>query len=101
MDCASDSFFEMFKSVSRQNSKIYEDVFKCLPSNQAKTFKSMNDFVNSPKLANTDPNKAKQFLDEHVSGFIVDFPLEFLENEDSFFPSVISKEGIVPNIVWT
>jgi len=61
----------------------------------------MNDFINSPKLANTNPSKAKQLLEDHVSGFVVDFPLEFLENESSFFPSVTTKEGIVPSIVWT
>lgn len=100
-DCASDQFFSLFKKVSKQNSKIYEDLFKCLPSNEAKTFESMTEFVNQPKLAKTDPNKARQLLENHVSGFIVDFPLEFLQDESRFFPSMNTKEGLVPVIVWT
>lgn len=101
MDCASDRFFRFFKRVSAQNSRIYEDVFKCLPSNEARTFTSMNEFVSQPKLAKTDPNKAKDLLETHTSGFIVDFPLEFLSEESSFFPSINTKEGLVPVIVWT
>lgn len=101
MDCASDTFFRLWKNVSKQNSKIYEEVFKCLPSNAAKTFPLMNDYVNEPKLGKTDPTKAKTLLDDCVSGYIVDFPLEFLSEESSFFPSMNTKEGLVPVIVWT
>jgi phospholipase D1/2 len=101
MDCASDKFFKFFKEVSAQNSKIYEDCFKCLPSNEARTFPLMHGYVGEPKLAKTDPHRAKKLLEEHVSGFVVDFPLEFMSEESSFFPSINTKEGLVPAIVWT
>lgn len=101
MDCASNHFFKLWQNTSNQNSRIYEDIFKCLPSNEATTFTTMNEYASQPKLMNTDPNRAKKLLEEHVSGFIVNFPLEFLSEESSFFPSINTKEGIVPVIVWT
>ncbi len=58
-DCASDEFFELFKEVSKQNTKIYEDVFKCLPSNEVKTFTDMTNFATQPCLSKTDPKKVK------------------------------------------
>lgn len=64
MDCATDKFFNFFKRVSAQNTRIYEDCFKCLPSNEAKTFTSMNEYSNQTKLAKSDPYKVNRFLVE-------------------------------------
>lgn len=100
MDCATDEFFKFWKKVSTQNTLIYEDVFKCLPSNEARNFTAMEEYKNQPKLATTDPVRAKKLMSDHISGFIVDFPLNFLCDE-SFFPSINTKEGLVPSIVWT
>lgn len=63
MDCASDKFFDFFKKVSAQNTRIYEDCFKCLPSNEAKTFAAQSEYINQSKLVKSDPHKVDFFCD--------------------------------------
>lgn len=40
-------------------------------------------------------------MEKNVNGFIVDFPLLFLANEENFFPDFDTAEGIVPTEIWT
>ena len=56
-------------------------------------------------LFNLDKNliktkKAEKELKEGVSGFIVDFPLEFLSKEPNFLPELTTAEGIMPKDLW-
>lgn len=44
--------------------------------------------------------KAEKELKEGVSGFIVDFPLEFLSKEPNFLPELTTAEGIMPKDLW-
>jgi len=76
-------------------------VFKCLPSDNILSFKDLEDYTYSPCLNSDDQKLAKKTLESEIKGFIVDFPLLFLAQEKSFFPNINTKEGVVPNIMWT
>lgn len=56
-DCVSDQFYNYFRSVSAQNTKVYDDVFKCLPSDNIKTFEILASYADQQCLSKTDPNK--------------------------------------------
>lgn len=99
-DCGSTDFFQLFRQISRENTLIYDQVFKCLPSDNILNFTDLRSYPNSVSLNKTNPNEAKRRLD-CVKGFIVDFPLEFLSNEKKFFPDFVTAEGILPKEMWT
>lgn len=77
----------------------FEQVFRCLPSDQVNNLTQLRDFINKPKLANDDPVKAAEEL-KKIRGFLVQFPFRFLE-EEYLLPSVGTKESMVPMEVWT
>jgi phospholipase D1/2 len=100
-DCVSDEFYNMFKSTSNQNTRVYDEVFKCLPSDNILNFEILASYRDQNCLVKTDPVKGKAQLKEKVFGFIVDFPLKFLSQEKNFFPEINTPEGIVPTAMWT
>ncbi|CAF0731365.1 unnamed protein product [Brachionus calyciflorus] len=100
-DCVSDEFYEYFRSVSKKNTQIYDEVFKCLPSDNITDFQILSSYTQSSALYKTDPLKGKRKLEEEVNGFIVDFPLLFLSKESYFFPDIRTPEGIIPVATWT
>ena len=61
-DCDDDEFYEMFRDISKSNTKAYEEVFKCIPSDCVKTFSELEYFLNSSNLAQTDPQKVITFF---------------------------------------
>ncbi len=100
-DCVCDEFYRYFKSVSHQNTLIYDEVFKCLPSDNILTFSDLKNFSKQPSLNKTDPADGKYKLEKSVTGLIVDFPLNFLSHEKNFYPNLDTPEGLVPNEMWT
>ena len=56
-DCASDSFYEMFRKISHQNSMAYDAVFKCIPSDSLLTFKSVQNNHRQTSLKKTNPHE--------------------------------------------
>ncbi|RNA08040.1 phospholipase D2 isoform X1 [Brachionus plicatilis] len=100
-DCVCDQFYDYFRSVSDQNTFVYDYVFKCLPSDNIKSFDTLKTYSLSPCLSKTDPIKAKKEMEEKVKGFIVNFPLLFLSKEVNFFPDLRTREGMVPTSIWT
>ena len=56
-DCVCDEFYSMFRAVSNQNTKIYDEVFKCIPSDNILTFADLKNYLNKPSLSKTDPVK--------------------------------------------
>ena len=54
-DCTSDEFYNNFKDVSRKNSDIYDEVFKCIPSDHILNFDDLNNYINNPSLSKIDP----------------------------------------------
>ncbi len=60
-DCAADSFYQMFRNISHQNSLVFEQVFKCIPSDNLLTFKSVQNNHKQACLKNTDPVEVSSF----------------------------------------
>jgi phospholipase D1/2 len=100
-DCVCDEFFNLFKAQSRQNTIAYDDVFKCLPSDNILNYESLSTYSSRPSLSKNNPVKGKEEMESKVSGFIVDFPLKFLSEEKNYFPNLNTPEGICPTSMWT
>ncbi|CAF0825220.1 unnamed protein product [Brachionus calyciflorus] len=100
-DCVCDEFYNYFRSVSKTNTEVYDEVFKCLPSDNITDFQILASYGEKSCLSKVDPPAGKKELDEKVNGFIVDFPLKFLCKEKNFFPDIRTPEGMVPIAMWT
>ena len=74
-------------------------VFRCLPTDAVLNYKILRDYMTRPCLASEDPLQACEEL-RKVRGFLVQFPFYFL-SEENLFPSINSKEGIMPMELWT
>jgi len=64
-DCVSDEFFNLFKSTSSNNTRIYDEVFKCLPSDNILNFQDLATYNTKECLSKNDPVKVK------LKGFIL------------------------------
>ena len=58
-DCVSDEFYNFFKGTSSQNTRIYDEVFKCLPSDNILNFNTLANYSNSDCLVKQDPLQVK------------------------------------------
>ncbi|CAG8695235.1 27857_t:CDS:10 [Dentiscutata erythropus] len=65
-DPVSDGFFKLWRGIAEENTKIYDEVFHCLPSDNVKTQSDYENFA--PK-----PNK----------GHLVLFPYDFLKGAET------------------
>ncbi|MGH0183768.1 UNVERIFIED_CONTAM: hypothetical protein FKN15_012697 [Acipenser sinensis] len=79
--------------------EFFQGVFRCLPSDSFPSLRSLKDRAGEEKLANTDPQGAREKL-AGVRGHLVQFPLDFL-SEESLLPPLNSREGMIPVEVWT
>ncbi|CAF4056400.1 unnamed protein product [Rotaria sp. Silwood2] len=98
-DPVSDEFYNYFRNVAKENTLIYEDIFATLPSDRVKNFNQVGQYTEAAKLKDTDPLKAQEKL-KQVQGTVVEYPLYFLD-EENYLPSLRTREGLVPNIMWT
>lgn len=57
VDPLSDEFFDFIRRVAAKNTSIYEEIFRCLPSNKIRSFHRLESFYREPQLRNTDPEK--------------------------------------------
>lgn len=95
-----DGFYNgIWRRTSWRNTKIYDEVFKCIPTNNVKNLAEMKTYVQSEKLCKTDVPTADKEIAK-IEGFLVDLPLDFLMNEVLTPPST-SREGIMPTSLWT
>lgn len=74
-------------------------VFNCLPSSLVRNMQELMDFKTKTGLDKEDPAKAQELL-KKIRGFLVQFPLEFL-SEENLMPSVGTKEAMAPTELWT
>ncbi|XP_052840852.1 phospholipase D2 isoform X1 [Drosophila gunungcola] len=88
-----------WRSISTRNTEIYDEVFKCIPTDFVKTFASLRKYQEEPPLAKTEPELAANRANE-IQGYLVNLPLEFL-NKEVLTPPGTSKEGLIPTSVWT
>ncbi|KAG7321528.1 hypothetical protein KOW79_014386 [Hemibagrus wyckioides] len=99
-DPVSDRFYkEVWITTASRNASIYEKVFRCLPSSLVRNLQELLSFQTKPGLDKEDPVKAQEML-KKIRGFLVQFPLEFL-SEQNLMPSVGTKEAMVPTEIWT
>ncbi|XP_070504074.1 phospholipase D1-like isoform X4 [Chironomus tepperi] len=99
-DPISDAFFkDTWQKISKENSSIFDEVFKCIPNNAVRTIATLKKYNDEPALSKADPEKAAEKL-KSIQGYLVDLPLDFLCDED-LTPPTASKEGILSHAVWT
>lgn len=95
-----DSFWNgIWKRTSARNTQIYDEVFRCIPTDKATTFMELKKFIEEPSLCKTDIKLAIKEI-KRIQGHLVDLPLQFLSQEILTPPST-SKEGLIPTSVWT
>lgn len=78
---------------------LCEQVFRCLPTDTVLNYKILREYMSRSCMATEDPIQACTEL-KKVRGFLVQFPFYFL-SEENLFPSLNSKEGIMPMELWT
>uniref|UniRef100_A0A8C1U6J0 Phospholipase n=1 Tax=Cyprinus carpio TaxID=7962 RepID=A0A8C1U6J0_CYPCA len=99
-DPISDQFYkEVWMTTAARNATIYQKVFRCLPSSDVRSILELDGFLSKPGLEKDDPARAQEEL-KKIRGFLVQFPLQFL-SEQNLLPPIGSKEAMVPMDVWT
>ncbi|XP_048095981.1 phospholipase D1 [Alosa alosa] len=90
---------ETWMVTAAKNASVYDKVFRCLPTDAVLNYKILREYMSRPCLAHEDPPLACDEL-RKVRGFLVQFPFYFL-SEENLFPSINSKEGMMPMELWT
>jgi len=54
-DPCSDQFYQYFRQTAKNNALIYEDEFNTIPTNRIRNFTQVENYVQRPKLKETDP----------------------------------------------
>lgn len=99
-DPISDQFFNgVWNQTALNNTALYDQVFRCLPSNAVQSHRVRQNYTTVPNLATTNPILSREIL-AMVKGHLVEFPLYFLV-EEYLLPPLNSKEGVIPTEVWT
>uniref|UniRef100_A0AAY5EUB5 Phospholipase n=1 Tax=Electrophorus electricus TaxID=8005 RepID=A0AAY5EUB5_ELEEL len=99
-DPISDHFYkDVWLTTAARNATIYQKVFRCLPSSDVRTIPELEGYLARTGLDRDDPARAQEEL-KKIRGFLVQFPLYFL-SEQNLLPPIGSKEAMVPMEVWT
>ena len=88
-DPLSEHFTHTLKSIAKRNTKIYKKVFRCYPDDEIQAFQDIEAFVAQAKLDEYSQHK------NEIRGFLVEFPLHFLHNEDLRI-KIFNKEYYIP-----
>ncbi|XP_055588659.1 phospholipase D2 [Uranotaenia lowii] len=89
----------VWRRTSRKNTRLFDEIFRCIPSDNVQSFVMLKKFLEEKSLAQTDPEGTLKAL-ERIEGSLVDLPLKFLCNE-ILTPPGTSKEGMMPTYMWT
>ncbi|XP_058174563.1 phospholipase D2 [Anopheles ziemanni] len=89
----------VWRQTSRRNTLIYDQVFRCIPSDNVQSFAMMKKFLEDKHLLQSNPEGIQQAI-SRIEGNVVDLPLKFLCDE-VLTPPGTSKEGIMPTYMWT
>ena len=83
-------FYRVWDRRARRNTRMYHKIFRCYPDNNIKKLSEVKEFMMGAEkgLYETEAGKIK--------GHIVEFPLEFL-SEENLKISVMSKESLLPD----
>jgi len=82
--------------TSRQNTRIFRTCFRCLPDNSVTSYAERDAFVQQQLLSFEE----QRSLLKEVRGFLVDYPLNFLEQENLGEMPLLSPESLVPIDVY-
>jgi len=82
-DPVCDAFWARFGQVAANNADLYDQAFRCLPSNQVASWEDLARYRHEAArpLALADPGRAETLL-SGVRGFLVEFPTRFLHGAD-------------------
>lgn len=94
------SFYkDVWLKTSKENTKLYDEVFKCLPNDNVRNFITLRKYNDEPAMCKSKVEEAEEKV-KAIKGFLVDLPLNFLCDE-ILTPSNLSREGIVGMTLWT
>uniref|UniRef100_A0A1I8HWC7 phospholipase D n=2 Tax=Macrostomum lignano TaxID=282301 RepID=A0A1I8HWC7_9PLAT len=94
-------FNGLWRETAKRNTEIYETVFRCYPTDRVVNYRQLKQWTGEPGLAATNRDVALQRLEGEVRGFLVEFPMRFLEGVNLDFPvGRITSASIVPLITW-
>ncbi len=54
-DCTSDEFYTFFRETSKKNTETYDEVFKCIPSDNILKFQHFSEYSSAIGLRITNP----------------------------------------------
>ncbi|XP_050092349.1 phospholipase D2 isoform X1 [Anopheles aquasalis] len=95
-----DSFWtDVWRKTSYCNTHIYDEVFRCIPSDAVQSFVMMKRFLEDKSLLQSNPDAIQKAV-SRIVGNLVDLPLKFLCKE-VLTPPGASKEGMMPTYMWT
>ncbi|XP_015910970.2 phospholipase D1 isoform X1 [Parasteatoda tepidariorum] len=99
-DPVSETFYkEVWIKTAALNTSIYEKVFRCIPSDEVRSFSELKEYLSKPGMVISDPSSASSLL-SNVQGHLVLLPFFFLCNEN-LTPSARTKESLMPVCLWT
>ncbi|KAF8792040.1 Phospholipase D1 like protein [Argiope bruennichi] len=90
---------DIWTKTAISNTEIYEEVFHCIPTDSAHTFRELKVLQCMPSFASTNPEEAMKKLKE-IRGYLVLFPFFFLCDEKLAL-TLSTKERYLPVSVWT
>lgn len=91
-DPISDAFYKhTWQKIAKENTKIFDEVFKCIPNDSVRTIHSLKKYSEEPPMWRVNVRNAEERL-KHVQGSLVELPLNFL-CEENLLPSNATKEG--------
>jgi phospholipase D1/2 len=74
---------DVWQKISKENTNIFEEVFRCIPSDNVRNFSSLKKYTSDEAaLFRSNPEEAEERL-KRVHGFLCDLPLNFLCEEVS------------------
>ena len=99
-DCISDTFYkDVWLRIASKNSKIFEEIFDCVPSDNVTTLEdNLKDLQKRP-LAETEKYLSLQKV-KQIQGHLVLLPLNYLKDVN-MLPKIGTMESLAPTIMWT
>lgn len=99
-DPCSDEFYkQIMLRYAAQNTKIYDIVFKVIPSDLVSNFQQLKEYQRMSCLSQTSVTEARLELSK-IRGYLVLYPTRFLCFED-LLPPLGSKEKLLPSSLFT
>ncbi len=94
IDPISDGFWNLINQIAYKNTKLYRDIFKCIPDDIYTSFEDFKYSHNELCFQCLVVIREKYLkLKDMIQGFIVDFPLSYLKEEN--LDRGFSKEKVV------